>query len=300
MANDSSLQHVASHLAGAMSSPEVKRIENGTKSITSAVLHSPPLLVTTTLGCGAASYLIYWRYFKRIPTTAYLTPSVLRWRKILVGRCTSVGDADGFRLYHTPGPPLYRALVYGESSHDSKKKAGQGTSKAISHHRETLSIRLAGADAPESSHFGKPSQPMAKEAKEELEKLVLGHTVWCQAAHVDQYARLVATPYVFRSPYIFGRTNVSLHLVKKGFATVYTQTGASYGSAGLFSRTLRWMLRLKKVKPEQTSILDRIFPLSGEARLKRAQARAKRKKIGVWSLKHFESPEDYKKRNKMT
>jgi len=58
------------------------------------------------------------------------------------------------------------------------------------------------------------------------------------------------------------------------------------------------MMGLDKVKAEQTSILDRLFPLSGEARLKRAQARAKKKRLGIWSLKNYESPEDYKKRIK--
>lgn len=193
MSNDTSLLQVGSQLADSLSSsPPAQEIEKRAKSITATILHSPPLLITTTLGFSAGSYLIYWRYFKRIPTTAYLTPSVLRWRKTLVGRCTSVGDADGFRLYHTPGPPIYRSIVYGESTKDSRKKATQGNGRAASHHLETLSIRLAGADAPESSHFGKPGQPLAKEAKEELEKLVLEKTVWCQAAHVDQYQRLVS------------------------------------------------------------------------------------------------------------
>lgn len=110
----------------------------------------------------------------------------------------------------------------------------------------------------------------------------------------------MATPYVFASPYIFGRTNVSLHLVKKGLATVYTQSGAAYGSAGIFVRTFRWMMGMNKDKLAVTkrSIFDRLFPVSGEARLKKAMAKAKRKKLGVWSLKNFETPEDYKKRIK--
>jgi hypothetical protein len=190
MRNDNPLHEVGSQLVDSLSSPPVIEMERKAKSITSTVLHSPPLLITTTLGFSATTYLIYWRYFKRIPTTAYITPSTLRWRKTLVGRCTSVGDADGFRLYHTPGPPIFRSMIYGESSNTSSKKATQGNGRAASH--ETLSIRLAGADAPESSHFGKPGQPLAKEAKEELEKLVLEKTVWCQAAHIDQYQRLVS------------------------------------------------------------------------------------------------------------
>ena len=281
--------------------PQAQEAERKAKSITSTILNSPPLLATSTVGVSITAYLLHWRYFKRIRTTAYLTPSTLRWRKTLTGRCISVGDADGFRLYHTPGPPLYRSLVY---SNITTSGSGNGNGRSASshgghhNHLETLSIRLAGADAPESAHFGKPGQPFAKEAKEELEKLVLGKTVWCQVAHVDQYQRLVATPYVFMPPYIFGRTNVSLHLVKKGLATVYTQSGAAYGNAGMFSRLFRWMMGLDKIKPDQTSFLDRLFPLSGEARLKRAMAWAKRRKRGVWSLKNFESPEDYKKRQK--
>jgi endonuclease YncB( thermonuclease family) len=109
----------------------------------------------------------------------------------------------------------------------------------------------------------------------------------------------VATPYVFTSPYIFGRTNVSLHLVQKGLATVYTQSGAAYGSAGIFVRTFRWMMGRDKLPVTKTSFFDRLFPISGEARLKKAMAKAKRKKRGVWSLKNFETPEDYKKRIKL-
>lgn len=59
-----------------------------------------------------------------------------------------------------------------------------------------------------------------------------------QVAHIDQYKRVVATPYVWAFPYIFGPTNVSLALVQAGLATVYRQSGAAYGTAGFFSRVL--------------------------------------------------------------
>ena len=120
----------------------------------------------------------------------------------------------------------------------------------------------------------------------------------CADLHHSSRLFQVATPYVFAPPYIFGRTNVSLHLVKKGLATVYTQMGAAYGTAGVVARFFRWIMGLDKVKAEHTSIFDRLFPLSGEARLKRAMARAKRKKLGIWGLSTYESPEDYKKRTK--
>lgn len=264
-------------------------------------IESPITVALGTIGLTAASYFTYRRYFKRIPTSAYLTPSLLRSRDTIVGKCVSVGDADGFRVYHTPGPILYRHLMYSNIKKGSIN--GQSSGKGNSFNTQTISVRLAGADAPESSHFGKPSQPFSKEAKEELESLVLGKEVWCQMAHIDQYQRLVATPYVWRSPYIFGRTNVSLRLVEKGLATVYSQAGAAYGTAGPITRLLRRLLGVDSSKSKseasaKEALLDRLIPLSGEARLRRAMARAKRKKIGVWSLKNFETPEDYKKRMK--
>ena len=57
---------------------------------------------------------------------------------------------------------------------------------------ETLSVRLAGADAPESAHFGKEAQPFSKEARAELVRLCLDRTVWCRVstAHVDSRPEL--------------------------------------------------------------------------------------------------------------
>lgn len=47
----------------------------------------------------------YRRFLRRIPGTAYIKPSAFRHRS-LFGRVTSVGDGDGFHLYHTPGGRL--------------------------------------------------------------------------------------------------------------------------------------------------------------------------------------------------
>lgn len=94
---------------------------------------------------------------------------------------------------------------------------------------------------------------------------------------------------------------MSLHLVKRGLATVYTQAGAAYGTAGPGARLLRWILGLNKSTnanetTAKTAVMDRLIPLSGEARLRRAMSRAKRRKLGVWSLKNFETPEEYKRK----
>ncbi|PWN50643.1 SNase-domain-containing protein [Violaceomyces palustris] len=232
-------------------------------------LLSDPLSIALISVTGTLAVMgLYWRYFRRIRNAEHLTPSVLRYRKTLVGKVTSVGDADGFRLFHTPGIPFLRSWFYVPPTKPSQLR------------NETLSIRLAGADAPEAAHFGKEAQPFSKEAHDELKRLVLGKTCWVQASHVDQYKRLVGTPYVFEPPYIFGRTNVSLHLVKNGLATVYRSAGASYGRASFWSKTM-------------SKATD------GLGRLERAERNAKRKKLGMWSLGNkLETPEAYKRRTR--
>jgi hypothetical protein len=45
---------------------------------------------------------LYKSYFRRIPTVNHIKPRYFR-RKGVFGQVTSVGDADNFRLYHTPG-----------------------------------------------------------------------------------------------------------------------------------------------------------------------------------------------------
>lgn len=61
---------------------------------------------------------------------------------------------------------------------------------------ETLHIRIAGVDAPESSYFGKPGQLGADMVKSWLRKEVEGKTMWVELLRKDQYNRVVRT-YVF-------------------------------------------------------------------------------------------------------
>ena len=48
---------------------------------------------------------LYKTYLRRIPTVNYLKPGLFRHRT-LYGYVTSVGDADNFHLFHTPGGRL--------------------------------------------------------------------------------------------------------------------------------------------------------------------------------------------------
>lgn len=58
---------------------------------------------------------------------------------------------------------------------------------------ETLSIRIAGVDAPELAHFGNPAQPHARESLKWLTKTVEGKRVKVEMLRKDQYGRIVST-----------------------------------------------------------------------------------------------------------
>ena len=60
-------------------------------------------LILTAVSLGAISG--YRTYLRRIPVASRIQEGVFR-RRGLLGRVTSVGDGDNFRLFHTPGGRL--------------------------------------------------------------------------------------------------------------------------------------------------------------------------------------------------
>lgn len=64
---------------------------------TETILPSVALTFTTL-----AAIRIYKSYFRRVPNVDYIKPGSYRKRSVF-GKVTSVGDADNFRLFHTPG-----------------------------------------------------------------------------------------------------------------------------------------------------------------------------------------------------
>ncbi|KAI0113970.1 hypothetical protein GGR51DRAFT_505005 [Nemania sp. FL0031] len=209
----------------------------------------PTLLVTTTV---VASLQVYRSYLRRIPGAVHIRPNFFR-RRSLFGQVTSVGDGDNFHLFHTPGGRL----------------TGWGWLRSVPTKRSelknrTIPIRLAGIDAPECAHFGRPAQPFSADALAWLNGYILGRRVRAKVYRRDQYDRIVATVYVRR--FLF-RRDVGLEMLKNGLATTYeAKTGVEFGG------------------------------LEEEYRV--AEAKAKAEKRGIWSGKraHFESPRDYKTR----
>lgn len=143
-----------------------------------------------------------------------------------------------------------------------------------------ISVRIAGVDAPEGAHFGKPAQPFAAEALAWMESYVLNRRVRAFIYKRDQYERVVATVYV-RKPPFFLRKDVGLEMLKRGLATTYEgKTGAEFGGP----------------KMEET--------------YKAAEAAARMKGKGMWSTQkagvfgsrkaqELESPMAFKKRMKL-
>lgn len=129
---------------------------------------------------------------------------------------------------------------------------------------EQIHIRIAGVDAPELAHFGRPAQPYSTEALEWLRGYILHRRVRAYIYRRDQYDRVIATVYVRRG---LLRRDVGLQLLKRGLATVYeAKMGAEFGQF--------------------------------EERYRRAEWWAKKRRRGMWAAKTvaFESPRDFKAR----
>ncbi|KAK9773466.1 hypothetical protein AB5N19_05234 [Seiridium cardinale] len=209
----------------------------------------PTVLVTTTV---LVSLQFYRSYLRRIPGAVHVQPSFFRKRS-LFGKVTSVGDGDNFHLFHTPGGRL----------------TGWGWLRSVPQKKtdlkgKTIPVRLAGIDAPEGAHFGRPAQPFATDALAWLSDYILGRRVRAHIYKRDQYDRIVATVFVRR---FLIRRDIGLEMLKRGLATTYeAKSGAEFG--GL------------------------------EEKYKAAESKAKAKKRGMWGAEpeHFESPRDYKTR----
>jgi endonuclease YncB( thermonuclease family) len=127
-----------------------------------------------------------------------------------------------------------------------------------------IHVRLAGIDAPEGAHFGKPAQPYSAEALEWLKNYIMNRRVRAYIYKRDQYERVVATVWVRR--FLF-RKDVGKEMLKAGMATVYeAKMGAEFGDF--------------------------------EEKYRKIEELAKKKQRGMWSSKaeDYESPRDYKTR----
>jgi endonuclease YncB( thermonuclease family) len=103
--------------------------------------------------------------------------------------------------------------------------------------KKTISIRIAGIDAPEMGWFNTPRQPGATEAHEWLASILKDKSVWVEIRGKDQYKRVVGVPYLpsLHFGWLSRGPSVALKMLRAGHANVYRQAGAEYGSLGIES-----------------------------------------------------------------
>ena len=255
----SSAANVTSHV---VQSTKPLHTADWSRYTTTQTLTVSVLTTATTL----ALIRLWKRYLRRIPTASYLKPDTFRQRN-LYGYVTRVGDGDNFHFFHTPGGKL---MGWGWAP---RRKVEDMFAQAKG--GQTLHVRIAGVDAPEMAHFGRPEQAFAKEALEWLRGALLNSYVRIYPYRPDQYGRVVCS--VYQRKWVVLKSDVGLEMLKRGLATVYeAKFGSEYG--------------------------DR------EETYRAAEATAKDKKIGMWqqpglvarilgqSKTKLESPREYKTR----
>ncbi|KAF2278116.1 SNase-domain-containing protein [Westerdykella ornata] len=192
-----------------------------------------PTLVFTLTTISAVR--LYKSYLRRIPSVNHIKPGYFR-SKSLFGKVTSVGDADNFRMFHTPGGRLAGWGWLPWKRVPTSKEALAGN---------TIHIRIAGIDAPELAHWGREAQPFSKEALDWLTGYILNRRVRARIFRRDQYDRVVAQVYVRRW---FLKRDVGLEMLKCGLATVYeAKTGSEYGDFEQRYRDAEEKARAEKV-----------------------------------------------------
>lgn len=207
---------------------------------------------------------LYKTYLRRIPTVDYLKPGLFR-RRSIYGYVTRVGDGDNFHLFHTPGGQMLGwGWFVGRRVQRLKGKELKD---------RTVHVRIAGVDAPEAAHFGRPAQPYSADALDWLKSTVLNKYVRAYPYSRDQYDRVVGT--VFVRKWLVFKQDVGLKMIKDGMATVYeAKVGSEFGGQ--------------------------------EEKYRAAEARAKQKGLGMWHGGIWdkltgknsapETPREYKKR----
>ncbi|KAF9416468.1 putative endonuclease lcl3 [Podila epigama] len=178
----------------------------------------PYLIATAVFGVVSGGVIFYRTRLRRIPTTAYMTPNMLKGKRILKGKVTSVGDSDNFRFYHTPGG-IWAGWGWLRHVPTIKKELMD----------QTIPVRVAGVDAPENAHFGMPAQPFAKESLAWLRQQLNGKTVLIQPFARDRYDRVVAMAWYPRMFPFLPKKNVSIEMLKMGYGQIYRQAGSEYG-----------------------------------------------------------------------
>ena len=196
---------------------------------------------------------LYKTYLRRIPTVDYLKPGLFR-RRSIYGYVTRVGDGDNFHLFHTPGG---RLMGWGWFP---GRRVQRLKGKELKD--RTVHVRIAGVDAPEAAHFGRPAQPYSAEALDWLKSSVLNKYVRAYPYSRDQYDRVVGTAFIRK--WLVFKSDVGLNMIKQGMATVYeAKFGSEFGGQEEKYRAAEAKAKQKGVGMWQTGLLDKLTGKKG-------------------------------------
>lgn len=255
----------------------------------------PAVILYSLLLTGGllAGFSLFNKHFRQYGSVNDIPQAVFK-KQWIYGKVTSVGDGDNFHLFHTPSgifggwgwlrtvPKLQKNTQSDETPQVSgwwrtlfipKVKSYQDHFMSLHvpykgrRNLPTISVRICGVDAPERSHFGKEAQPFSDEALNWLRHKILGKNIWIKPLSVDQYGRCVARVAIWS--WLKGWQNISIEMLREGLAVVYEgKVGAEFdGQEDIYKY-------YEKV--------------------------AKKKRIGLWSQRKFETPGSFKRRNNMS
>lgn len=167
-------------------------------------------LMTGVLGGVFACFSLANPFAAHFDTVSDIPESYFRSKTSINAVVERITDGDTIRVRHVSG--------WGSRSY-------RGTLK-----ENTIIVRLAAVDTPETAKRGQEGQQYAQEAKAFTENKVLGKDIKVKLLAKDQYNRVIGlVKYSERSWIGFSvEKDLSEELLKQGLAVVYRQGGARY------------------------------------------------------------------------
>jgi endonuclease YncB( thermonuclease family) len=216
-----------------------------------AAVFGPPTPPTHAI--TAVEDVSYYYTAKEIPE------SIIESHQWLYGYVVKVIDGDTLRIQHVPNVETFVVPV--NNNHSATKMPLANT---------TIVIRVYGIDAPETAKKAtETSQPFGEEAKQLTKDLVYHKLVAVKLLRRDKYNRIIGEVESCATGSCKDPRDVSVELVSRGLATLYTGGGAEYdGKKDLLRKSLK---------------------------------EAQRSKLGIWSLgeDEFVSPGEYKREKRL-
>mmetsp|Transcript_48296 Transcript_48296/g.117000 ORF Transcript_48296/g.117000 Transcript_48296/m.117000 type:complete len:246 (-) Transcript_48296:11-748(-) len=194
-------------------------------------------------------------------------------QRTIYGYVERVIDGDTMRVTHCPRFSSCPPSASSSSPSTGRKRIWD----------KTLKLRIYGVDSPElqKKSTDPPSQPYADEARDFASQLVLGKKVRLKLLRKDQYNRAIVKVETPRGivPIVGRRKDLSVELVRRGYATVYRGGGAAYDSKKELLEKLEAQARRRRLGLWSVDEKERVSPAEFKRQQKEARSRSKPKLV---------------------